>query len=72
MLDHRYEGGCSCGQTRYHLRDDALIVHACHCKLCQRQTGSSNAVNILIEADKVALRSGETLDVLAQTPSGEG
>ena len=43
------EGGCACGSVRYRLEADPLIVHACHCRNCQRQTGTSHAVNALVE-----------------------
>lgn len=59
------EGGCSCGAIRYRLLDDPLFVHCCHCRNCQRQTGSTYVVNILIEAAKVEL-SGEPVRVPVQ------
>lgn len=72
MSEKNHMGGCSCGRVRYRMTDDPLIVHACHCRMCQRLTGSTNAVNALIEVDKVILMSGETTDHLALTPSGDG
>jgi hypothetical protein len=30
-----------------------MFVHCCHCLNCQRQTGSTFVVNLLIEADRV-------------------
>src|SRR3954447_539685 len=53
------EGGCACGEVRYRLTDDPLIVHCCHCLNCQRQTGSAFVINILIEKDRLELRAGE-------------
>jgi hypothetical protein len=53
------EGGCSCGEVRYRLTSEPLIVHCCHCLNCQRQTGSAFVINILIERDRVDIRSGE-------------
>ncbi|MEL6522981.1 MAG: GFA family protein [Pseudomonadota bacterium] len=67
-----YPGRCACGEVRYHLTSTPLIVHACHCRMCQRLSGSSNAINALIEADKVQLLDGKTQDILAATPSGAG
>ena len=67
-----FEGGCACGMVRYRVTSGPMIVHACHCRLCQRQTGSSNAVNALIEADRVIVRSGEIEEILLDTPSGRG
>jgi hypothetical protein len=53
------EGGCTCGAVRYRLASDPLFVHCCHCLNCQRQTGSAFVVNLLIEADRVELLSGD-------------
>jgi hypothetical protein len=54
-----FEGGCSCGLVRYRLASDPLIVHCCHCRNCQRQTGSAFVINLLIEADRLEL-SGDS------------
>jgi len=43
------EGGCSCGAIRYKLTESPLIVHACHCRDCQRVTGSGFVINMWIE-----------------------
>ena len=42
-------GGCACGAVRYRLTRDPLIVHACHCRDCQRITGSAFVINLWIE-----------------------
>lgn len=42
-------GGCACGAVRYKLTAAPLIVHACHCRDCQRITGSAFVLNIWIE-----------------------
>jgi hypothetical protein len=43
------DGGCACGAVRYRLKAAPLIVHACHCRDCQRLTGGAFAANIWIE-----------------------
>jgi hypothetical protein len=43
------EGGCACGAIRYKLTAKPLIVHACHCRDCQRLTGAAFAINLWIE-----------------------
>lgn len=43
------EGGCACGAIRYRLAASPLIVHACHCRDCQRLSGGPFAINIWIE-----------------------
>jgi hypothetical protein len=47
------QGGCACARVRYRLTAPPLIVHACHCRDCQRLTGSAFALNIWIEKDCV-------------------
>ena len=47
------EGGCSCGAIRYRLTRDPLIVHACHCRDCQRITGGAFVINLWIEQKHV-------------------
>ena len=64
------DGGCDCGQVRYRMESAPLIVHACHCRWCQRETGSAFALNAMIEADRVLLLAGEP--ELVQTPSSSG
>jgi len=48
------KGGCACGAIRYALTDAPLIVHACHCRDCQRITGSAFVINNWIEEKCVA------------------
>jgi len=64
------EGGCACGQVRYRLRSAPLFVHCCHCKDCQRQTGSAFVLNALIETGRVECLSGEP--ALSPMPTDSG
>ncbi len=64
------EGRCACGAVAYRLAGEPMFVHCCHCRDCQRQTGSAFVINALIEADRVALLSGEPVAVPVPTDSG--
>ena len=66
------EGGCTCGQVRYRLTGTPLIVHACHCRWCQRETGTAHALNAIYEADRVVHTGGEPELVLTPSASGKG
>lgn len=68
----RLEGGCDCGAVRYRMEGPPLIVHACHCRWCQRETGSAFALNAMIEADRVVLLAGEPELVRVPSASGRG
>lgn len=65
-------GGCSCGHVRYQLLSDPMIVHCCHCRFCQRQTGSAFVLNALLEANRVEIIRGQVNDIMVPTPSGKG
>ena len=66
------EGGCACGAVRYRMNAAPMFVHCCHCRDCQRQTGSAFVLNALIEADRVSLLSGNPEEVIVPTDSGRG
>jgi len=66
------EGGCTCRAVRYRLTRVPLIVHCCHCRWCQRETGSAFALNALIESRELALLSGQPELVLTPSHSGRG
>ena len=63
-------GGCACGAVRYRLASAPMFVHCCHCRDCQRQTGSAFVLNALIETDRVALLSGDPQPIAMRTDSG--
>jgi len=66
------DGGCTCGHVRYRVASEPMIVHCCHCRGCQKNSGSSFALNALYEADRVELISGDVEEVTVPTPSGTG
>lgn len=47
------EGGCNCGQVRYRIDAKPVVVAQCHCRNCQRQSGSAFSVNLMVKADGV-------------------
>ena len=69
-MDSRLDGGCACGAVRYRLTSAPMFVHCCHCRDCQRQTGSAFVLNALIESDRVELLSGEPVAITVPAPSG--
>jgi hypothetical protein len=64
------EGGCDCGAVRYRMETAPLIVHCCHCRWCQRETGASFALNAVIESDRVTNLGIEP--EIVDTPSASG
>jgi hypothetical protein len=67
-----YDGGCTCRFVRYRMTTGPMFVHCCHCRWCQRESGSAFALNALIEADRVKLLAGEVQVVDTPSSSGKG
>ena len=66
------EGGCACGQVRYRLSGKPLVVNACHCTWCQRETGTVHALNAVYEFDRVEHLKAEPEIVDTPSASGKG
>lgn len=49
-----------------------MFVNCCHCRWCQRETGSSFALNAIIEAERVEVTSGAPELVVTPSNSGKG
>lgn len=41
-------GGCQCGSVRYRIEGDPISLVACHCKECQRQSGSAFGMSLTV------------------------
>jgi len=67
-----FEGGCTCGFVRYRMSGGPLFVHCCHCRWCQRETGSAFALNAMIEAERVEMSRGRVEVIVTPTLSGKG
>jgi hypothetical protein len=65
-------GGCTCRSVRFAMASAPLIVHCCHCRWCQRETGTAFALNAMIEAERVQLLAGVPELVLTPSNSGRG
>jgi len=50
-----YPGGCQCGSVRYELTAEPIRLVACHCKECQRQSGSAFGMSMLVREDSLAV-----------------
>jgi hypothetical protein len=71
MMAETLDGGCACGALRYRMHSAPMFVHCCHCKDCQRQTGTAFVLNALVEADRVEVLSGDPQPSAMPTDSGK-
>jgi hypothetical protein len=50
-----YTGGCQCGSVRYVVTTEPIGLLACHCKECQRQSGSAFGMSMPVRKDSLTL-----------------
>lgn len=53
------EGGCLCGAVRFRMTAPPIVTHACHCRTCQKISGSAFRINAMIETDRLEVLAGE-------------
>ena len=54
-MSEPFEGGCACGAVRYRCNADATRVYYCHCRDCQRATGTAFHTGLSVPRGSVAM-----------------
>lgn len=49
------EGRCQCGRVTLQLSADPVLTYACHCRDCQKRTGSAFSMGLVVAADTVTV-----------------
>jgi len=52
----KIEGGCLCGKVRYSADAEPAFVGVCHCRNCQKGTGSAFSVVVALPKPAVAVQ----------------
>nr|BDT29702.1 GFA family protein [Bacteriovorax sp. HI3] len=55
----KHSGSCLCGQITYEVNGHFESFFLCHCKHCQKDTGSAHAANLFSSSAKLTWISGE-------------
>lgn len=63
-------GGCLCGGICYAINAMPLLLYACHCSNCQRQSGSAFAMNMPVASNAFRIIRGEPKGWQRISPSG--
>jgi hypothetical protein len=70
IMSDPFEGGCACGAIRYVCAAQPVASFNCHCRACQRFTGSAFISGILVPAEAFKLTRGAPAYYTRQGDSG--
>jgi hypothetical protein len=65
-----FQGGCACGAIRYECTATPLRMVNCHCRDCQRASGSGYSATVIVSANSVRLLRGECKEHCIVAESG--
>lgn len=54
-----HQGGCACGAVRYRVEGEPEICQICHCRYCQRRTGTGFGTVAYFLEERVTILQGE-------------
>jgi len=63
-------GGCQCGAVRYEITGEPRRLLVCHCRDCQRQSGSAFGMTLVVGASEFRILEGELKTFSVQSDAG--
>lgn len=57
----QHQGSCLCQQVSYQVAGDFDSFYLCHCKHCQKDTGSAHGANLFSQSAKLQWQRGQDL-----------
>ena len=55
-MAQKISGGCACGAIHYECNADPVVMLNCHCRDCQRASGSAYAAVVVVPKSAVQMR----------------
>jgi len=69
-METSLNGGCACGSIRYECRSKPMLEYKCHCRACQRASGSGFVALLWVPIDKLDLTADEPRYYSVEADSG--
>jgi|EndMetStandDraft_8_1072994.scaffolds.fasta_scaffold798073_1 hypothetical protein len=69
-MKEEFTGGCACGAIRYKCSEKPVAQLICHCRDCQRASGSATAASVLVASDRITFEGAEQKYHTVTTDSG--
>lgn len=65
-----YQGGCLCGNVRYECDAEPDVQYLCHCRACQKGSGSAYHSGLSVRWDNFTLTAGKAAEWTRSSDSG--
>ncbi len=65
-----FSGGCACGAIRYECNAESITMFNCHCRDCQRASGSAFSAVVYVPAKAVKITKGSPRYYQTSSQSG--
>jgi len=59
-MTQKLTGGCLCGAVEFSVNDEFKAFYQCHCKQCQKITGTAFASNIITALENIQWHKGKS------------
>jgi hypothetical protein len=69
MMSGSHSGSCLCGEIKYEIFGDFESFFLCHCKYCQKDTGSAHSANLFSSVATLKWSAGHDKVVVFTLPS---
>lgn len=70
MVTKSVSGACQCGKVQYSVDGEVYRLNVCHCRDCQRQSGSAFGMSLVIKPEAFRLEAGELKEFQVTADSG--
>lgn len=70
MTDLPLTGGCLCGAVRFEVTEPLVSAGYCHCRRCQRRTGTAASIQARVAPGSLRIVQGEELLSAYEPPDG--
>lgn len=57
-MNDTHSGSCLCGEVKFEIVGNFEAFYLCHCKYCQKDTGSAHAANLFSSKAKISWVNG--------------
>ena len=58
-MNEVYQGSCLCGRVQFEVLGGFESFYLCHCKYCQKDTGSAHGANLFSSSASLKWKAGE-------------